>query len=179
MKLLPIILATVVSLNAFSQDLRDKFDFRLGVGVMNFPSERDGSSMLEYELNYQINTLLAASASLNLGREDGYSYHQWNLNLFVTPFKKKQWQTLRLGMGIASHKATRSIEIFTSFYSTNYIHNQTIYIPYKETVLGHNIILEKTFPIREKWLLGIKAFTQFYWNRDLNYGFLAKVGRRF
>ena len=41
---------------------------------------------------------------------------------------------------------------------------------------GYNLIIEGTFLITERFLLGVKLFTQPYHNGDINSGALVKVG---
>jgi hypothetical protein len=48
----------------------------------------------------------------------------------------------------------------------------------KRTSSGINIIIEDTYSISEKYLLGLKLFTQPYFNGDLNSGILLKFGMK-
>ena len=46
----------------------------------------------------------------------------------------------------------------------------------KRTSFGWNIIIEDTYTIAGKFLVGVKAFTQPYMNGDINSGFIGKMG---
>ncbi len=48
----------------------------------------------------------------------------------------------------------------------------------KRNSLGYNIIIENSYLLTDKYLLGLKLFTQSYNNGDINSGVMLKFGLR-
>ncbi len=108
------------------------------------------------------------------------SFLQGNINLFISPFRNNRKNDLRIGAGISLYNIA---EAYVQGYRSVHEEWQPVYGEElatweydKRTSFGWNIIVEDTYTIKEKFLIGIKAFTQPYLNGDINSGFMGKVG---
>ena len=108
------------------------------------------------------------------------TFLQGNMNIFISPFRNNRMNDLRIGAGISVYNMA---EAYVQAYSSVPEDWKPVYGDYfvfweddKRTSFGWNIIIEDTFTIKEKFLIGVKAFTQPYMNGDINSGFMGKVG---
>ncbi len=108
------------------------------------------------------------------------SFLQGNINLFISPFRNNRKNDLRIGGGISVYNISES---FINGYFSVPEEYKWLYGDYfvtweydKRTSFGWNIIIEDTYTIAGKFLVGVKAFTQPYMNGDINSGFMGKVG---
>jgi hypothetical protein len=134
-------------------------------------------------LNYQLNPYFTTSASLKYGNamnEEEYGmavYRQGNINLFLSPFKNTVKNDFRIGTGISFYKVSEAH--YGLFTSTDGLLWQPVVSTmrfYTRHSLGYNLIIENTYTIKKKILIGAKAFIQPYNNGDMNAGILLKLG---
>ena len=172
-----ILLIAAIQLNA--QDIQRKFDVRFGIGISLLGTGDMTTINFENEINYKINHYFTGSFSLNYGTGNSglyetSTYFQGNLNIFISPFKNSRRNDFRIGTGLSIMNITDSyfIENFnieSGLTSTYYLDKRNSY--------GINIIIENTFSITERLLIGLKLFTQPYIsNGDINSGILFKLG---
>lgn len=154
------------TLQVLGQKNIDKFDLRLGIGISLLGSGDMLTFNYENELNYQLNQYFTGALSVNLGRSNlgvgnSASFTQGNLNIFISPFKNSKQIDFRIGTGIT------------------YYHVSDIDFNYdfdKRNAIGFNIVIENTYLFANKWLAGLKLFTQPYANGDINTGVMLKLG---
>jgi len=181
MKKIAILLILVVSItNAFSQDgNKPSIDVRFGIGISLLGTGDMQTTMFENEINYKISNFFAASCNIAYGKSDkgvsiSASFIQMNLNTYISPFKNNKKNNFRIGAGISRYTAS-------DVSSTgDLVENGEIVGPFNEfekrVSIGLNIIIENTYDITEKLMVGGKLFTQPYINGDLNSGILVKFG---
>lgn len=155
-------------LQVSGQEMMNKFDLRLGAGISLLGSGDMLTFNYENELNYQLNQYFTGALSVNLGRSNlgvgqSASFTQGNLNIFISPFKNSKQIDFRLGTGITYYHV--------SDVDFNYEFD-------KRNAIGFNIIIENTYLFTDKWLAGLKLFTQPYANGDINTGVVLKLGMK-
>jgi len=164
-----ILLVTAIQINA--QDIQKKIDVRFGVGVSLLGTGDMTTINFENEVNYKLNKNFATSLTLNYGKSisgiyQSSSYIQGNVNIFFSPFKNSRKNDFRIGTGFSI------MNISDSCYweqSSPYHYN-------KRNSSGFNIIIEDTYLVTKKMLIGLKLFNQPYLNGDINSGILLKCG---
>ncbi|MEM8526311.1 MAG: hypothetical protein AAGG68_16840 [Bacteroidota bacterium] len=164
---------------ANAQEISSQFDYRLGTGISLLGTGDMRTLMVENELNYKFNWYLATSVSLayaksNSGVFEASSFFQGNLNFYLSPFKNDGKGDFRIGAGLSTYDVSDT-RIFRTENSPEGFFVEYAYD--ERQAVGANILLEYTRTLGEKWLLGIKSFTQPYFNGDINSGILLKVGR--
>lgn len=167
MKKLLLGIAILFSFNASAQKSAPRFDFRFGAGVSLQGTGDMNNLMFENELNYLPNKYLAASLSVGFGRSyigisQTSSFTQGNFNVYVSPLKNNRKNDFRLGTGIGY--------LDISDVSQNVFEERNS--------IGFNAIIENTYTVNTRFLIGLRLFTQPYDNGDINSGVLAKVGLR-
>ena len=179
MKKLIIAAAILLSMDANAQRVQPRFDFRFGVGTSFLSTGDIATTMLENELNYFINNFLATSISIGYGRSnegvfETASFFQGNLNIYLSPFKNNKRNDFRIGTGL-SYINVSDAYLVSADYSNGVVIDEDYKFD-KVNSIGMSIILENTYSIREKFLVGLKLFTQPYENGDMNSGVLVKLG---
>ena len=181
MKNLFLVVLLFVSIQLFSQEKPSRFDLRIGSGV-TFMSGGDVFSVgFENELNYKLNDYFTSSASIGytLGILEYVStIHSisGNLNMFLSPFKNIKKNDFRIGLGLSYMSQTDGKTIVHWYEGTPYAYYETERFMTNE--FGMNIILENTYAIKDKYLIGFKLFTQAYAHQS-NSGAYLKFGIRF
>jgi hypothetical protein len=173
------ILAAFLSLQAIGQENTNKLDLRLGTGVSLLGSGDMITFNFENELNVKINQYFSSSASINLGRSnygvsETASFVQGNLNVFFSPLKNNKRFDFRVGTGLSYYNISVAYE--SSQYWENGVLVDTDYEFDNRNSLGFNIIIENSYLITDKFLVGLKLFTQPYNNGDINSGVMLKFG---
>lgn len=138
------------------------------------------TTTFENELNYKFNQYFSTALSVNYGRSnDGVfvtaSYTQGNLNLFISPFKNTRTNDFRIGTGVSFYNVSDAY-LQSAQYGVNGELVNADYVFDVRSSFGYNIILENTYTIRNKFLIGLKLFTQPYFIGDINSGILIKAG---
>lgn len=175
-----LILASVllISLSVNAQKVHPWFDFRFGVGTSLLGSGDMRTVMFENEANCFINRFLATGISAGYGRSnqgvyESSSFIQGNANIFFSPFGNNKKNDFRIGTGLSFMNIS---DVYME--SSEYLNGSTLYMVYKfdnKNPFGVNIILEDTYSITEKLILGVKVFTQPY-TGNINSGILLKIG---
>jgi len=174
-----VIVLFVIATQLNAQDKQTKFDVKFGVGISLLGTGDMTTINFENETNYKISQYFSTSFTLNYGRSNSgvyetSSYIQGNLNIFISPFKNNRKNDFRIGTGFSI------MNISDSYYFLQEcgvgIEQTSPYHFDKRNSSGFNIIIEDTYSINEKYLIGLKLFTQPYFNGDLNSGVLLKFG---
>lgn len=178
MRSLLLILLLASSSSLFSQH----FDLRFGVGRSLMGNGDMRTLVLENELNYFVNDLFSASASVAYGRSDkgvwlSASFIQGNANVFLSPFKNTHQHDLRVGGGLSVYRVsdTRITSTRLDINTGELLEEYAFEI--RESA-GFNLVAEYTFSFSHRFLVGLKAFGQVYENGDSNEGLMVKTGLR-
>lgn len=172
-----ILFIIVTQLNA--QDANKKLDFKFGVGKSLLGTGDMRTINFENEINYKINNYFSSSFTLNFGYSDygvfkTSTYFQGNLNVFISPFKNNKKNDFRIGTGLSI------MNVFDSYYIPHddgvVLNQSSAYYFDKRNSSGLNIIIEDTYSFKGKYLIGLKLYSQPYFNGDLNTGILLKIG---
>jgi hypothetical protein len=162
-----------------AQDKPKKFDIRFGIGISLLGTGDMTTINFENEINYKFSQYFSTSFSLNFGRSNSgvfetSSYIQGNLNIFVSPFRNNKKNDFRVGSGFSimnisdSYYFEPDCNVGTEQLSPYHFNRRNSY--------GFNIIIEDTYSINDRFLIGLKLFTQPYTNGDINSGILLKLG---
>jgi hypothetical protein len=182
MKQIALLILTFFCLNeTVAQDSWSKTDIRLGIGTSLLGSGDMRTLMLENEFNQQLSPLLAASLGLGIARSNSgvfetASFFQTNANIYLSPFKNDRRNDFRIGTGLSYYWASDAFVQSRQFDAGQVISENVIFD--QRNSLGVNIIIENTYLISEKFLLGLKLLSQPYFNGDINSGVLLKFGFR-
>ena len=84
---------------------------------------------------------------------------------------------IRIGAGLSLIDVSYAAAVSKSYDSNGNL-TGTNYEFYKRDSFGINFILENSYDISHKFLIGLKLFTQPYFNGDINSGILLKTGLR-
>lgn len=170
------------ALSAFSQD--SKLNVQIGSGAAFLGSGDIFAGVLEGEANYKLNRFLTSSFGIHsaYGYENyeyfAYEYKrratyvQSNLNVLLSPFGNDKTVDFKIGTGVSFNNVwdkRRDIIYGTNVFILLSSHT------YRNS-LGVNMIMETTFKLNDKLLLGLKGFIQPYYNGDINSGVLLKFG---
>ena len=188
MKLLIIALFLFFTVQAFAQGTIGKFDIRLGVGRTLLGSGDIITSSVENEINYKLNPYFSSAIGFNFGRgtngspRTAASYLVGNLTLFVSTFRNRGRNDFRIVTSLTYYTVADSYKLYST--SFEYVDRQGRLVIDERTVfeirqsLGFNAVIENTYSFGKRFLLGLKLFTQPYFNGDINSGVLLKIGTR-
>lgn len=156
-----LVLSSIFVMNAQTGD-RD-IDLRFGLGTSNFKNGNNLLLLSEYELNAKLTDYFTIAPSIILNHDSDSDFElpdffQANLNAFVSPFRNNRRNDFRMGSGLSFYRLNKGAS-----YATR-------------SAFGLNLILENTYMINDRFVIGIKAFIQPYLNKDINYGILLKAG---
>ena len=178
-KTIALISFIFITLQVIAQENNNKLDLRLGTGVSLLGSGDMTTFNYENELNLRLNQYFTSSISINFGRSNNgvsktASFVQGNINIFVSPFKNIKRFDFRLGTGLTYYNISYVYES-----SRQYENGILVDVDYEfdnHKALGFNIIIENTYLLTDKFLVGVKLFTQPYINGDINSGIMLKFG---
>jgi len=175
-KLFLLIFTISCFFTVMGQTLSNQCDLRVGIGASNLGTGDLPTMNYENEFNYKLNQYFTSAASINLGRSSfersqTASFTQLNANIFLSPFKNNRRFDFRLGTGITFYN------ISNAYNAAVYANNQDYSIE-KYNAFGFNMIIENTFSLKERLLMGFKLFAQPYTNGDINTGLMLKTGLR-
>jgi len=182
MKKILVIILLVIATQLNAQEKQQKFDIRFGVGISLLGTGDMTTINFENEVNYKFNQYFSTSFSLNYGKSiagiyETSSYIQGNLNIFISPFKNSRRNDFRIGTGFSI------MNVSDSYYFAQEcavgIEQSSPYHYDKRNSSGFNIIIEDTYSVTDRFLIGLKLFTQPYTNGDINSGILLKCGLKF
>jgi hypothetical protein len=174
-----VIIALLFSQIVISQKSSNKFDIRLGTGISLLGSGDINVSIIENELNMKLNSYFATSLSINYGKNRNNdnrtaSFIEGNFNLLLSPFKNTNKNDFRIGTGITFYNITDSHKI--SSLCENGVLVKDVYQFDTRSSLGYNVSIENSYWFTDKFLVGVKVFTQPFINGDINTGVLLKFG---
>jgi len=178
-KNLLIVFFLIGSFQLSAQLSEKKFDLRIGAGSTLLGSGDMVTFTYENELNYRLTPYFTSGLSFAFGKSnygvfETSSYIQGNLSFFLSPFKNNCYNDFRLGLGISVNNVT------DAYVQSEYYENGVIvdvdHVIEKRNAFGYNIIIEDSYRFSEKFLIGLKLFTQPYINGDINSGALIKFG---
>ncbi len=136
---------------------------------------------LENGLQYRLNESFSAAVDLHYGKSDfgvyvSSSFVQGNLNVLWSPFSQLKKHDVKLGFGFSYMNVSDFYEASDEWID-GYI-DRNNYAFDKRNSFGYNIILRYDYLLTEKYLLGLKLFTQNYFNGDISTGGLLRFGIR-
>jgi len=177
MKKLVLLVLIILSIQLKAQEQPNKFDIRFGVGTSLLGSGDVITLNFENEVNYDISQYFASSFTLNYGRSNKNtdypkSYIQLNLNIFISPFKNSKKNDFRIGTGFSYMNIS---EGYPDYGGCGTPPVPEPVSPLNNTI-GINFIIEDTYLISERFLIGLKLFSQSYNSGDINSGILLKFG---
>lgn len=173
------LLAIFFSIEAVGQVNARRVDVRLGAGHSLLGTGDMRTFNYENELNIKLNNYFTSSVSINLGRSnygdfETASFTQGNLNFFISPFKNTRRFDFRVGTGVTYYNITDAYVAWQSW--KNGVLVETKYEFDNRNSIGYNVILEGSYLMTNRFLIGLKAFTQPYQNGDINSGVMLKLG---
>ena len=180
-----IIALITFSTGLFGQEKPNRLDVRFGPGYSVLGTGDMRAFNFENELNYKLNPYFTGSASINLGRSnhgvlENASFVQGNVNLFISPFRNDRKFDFRIGGGLTHYNISETF--LDTDYSLDTYNQSVMYIPKyefnKRNAWGCNAILESSYWLTNSFLIGLKLFTQPYFNGDINSGITVKTGIR-
>lgn len=156
-----------------------RFDVRCGVGSSLLGTGDMRTFMFETELNYRLNNYLATSGNIALGNSNRgvfkqTSFTQGNLNLFISPFKNVNRNDLRIGGGISTYHVNDACQSSATFLNGVLIDSEHVFD--SRYSVGGNIVIENTYLITPRILIGAKIFAQRYLSGDSNVGWQLRLG---
>ncbi|WP_282782000.1 hypothetical protein [Phaeodactylibacter xiamenensis] len=154
-------------------------DLRFGVGGSFLGSGDMRAIMLENEANLKLNRYFALSGGLGFGTSndgalDQASFLQLNANVYVSPFRNTGRNDFRLGTGLSWYTVSESYNALSISHTGEIVDSKLQ--SDQRNALGFSLIIENTYSVTERLLVGLKAFTQPYQNGDINSGILLKFG---
>lgn len=182
MQKLTLVILTFLCLNSLNaQNATSDTDLRAGTGLALLGSGDMWAHQLDVEFNQTFSPLFTYGFSAALGRSNSgvyetASFFQTNANIFLSPFRNDRQNDFRIGTGL-SYNWVSDAFIQSRQFDQGQVVSETIIFDQRNT-LGVNIIIENTFSISEQLLLGLKLFSQPYFNGDINSGVLLKFGVR-
>ena len=178
-----VLLTTLMFLGIIckAQESASKLDVRLSFGTSLLGTGDMQTLMIENELNLKLSKYWAVSGGLayaksNNGVFEQASFIQANTNIYISPFKNDGNNDFRLGTGLSWYGVS---DVHLS--SATYKNDQFFYKEYKfdnRKSIGLNVIIEHTYLLTAKSMIGIKLFSQPYQNGDINSGILLKFGAK-
>lgn len=177
--LLSIVMFLVIVCKA--QKTPSKIDVRFGFGTSLLGSGDMHTLMFENELNLKLSKYWTVGGGLgfaksNKGVFEQASFIQANSNIYISPLKNNGKNDFRLGTGLSWYTVS---DVYLS--SARYQNGQLISSGYEfdnRKSIGLNVIIENTYLLSAKYMIGIKLFTQPYQNGDINSGILLKFGTK-
>jgi hypothetical protein len=177
--IISVLIFITIAMAGFSQQSSSRLDLRTGIGTSFLGTGDMLTIMFENELNFQFSKYFTTAGGFgfakgNMGVIERVSFIQANGNLYFSPFQNIHSFDLRIGTGVSWYWIS---DVYKS--SATYHDGQLIELEYtfdKRNSIGFNAILEGSYSISKKFLLGLKIFIQPYLNGDINSGVMLKFG---
>ncbi|WPP47976.1 hypothetical protein [Catalinimonas niigatensis] len=174
-----VLMVFFITLPSAYAQIDSRADVRFGVARTILGTGDIITTTFETELNYKINSYFTTAFSINYGIGDEQtfgtaSYIQGNTNVFMSPFRNTKLLDFRIGGGLSYYIVTDVIAQNVGCGSFGCIAGEYDYARRRE--FGYNVITEIAYQIDEKFLLGLKLYTQPYFNGDINSGLMVKFG---
>ena len=169
-----------MAITAKTQNSESKLDLRFGIGRALLGTGDMRAIMFENELNLNLNEYFVLGGGLGFGKSDygvfdQASFIQVNTNIYYSPFRNNRKNDFRIGTGLSWYSVS-DVNII-SFYINGQRYDSDVELDSRNSI-GYNVILENTYSITEKMMLGLKVFFQAYQSSDVNSGVLLKIGVR-
>lgn len=174
-----LLIILIIPFQLMAQQGESQTDFRFGSGL-SFLGTGDMITLnVENEVNYTMSQIFTGSASLNYGHSNfgvykSASFLQGNLNFFLAPFGNISRNVFRIGTGLSYYRVT-DVQKNTLVCGVGQTAEEVTSYETRDA-LGYNVIIENTYAITDRFLIGLKFFTQPYLNGDINSGVLIKGG---
>lgn len=171
------VLSAAISTNAQIEGKR--IDIRFGLGASLLGTGDVVVDMYEAELNRKFSRYFtfAVTSAFGKGGEGEFNtsaFVQSNVNAFISPFRNNRRNDFSIGVGLSFFDVSGTYLQWAS-YENGILKDYEIATSKRQT-FGGNLIIENTYSVTERFLLGIKVFTQPYINGDINSGILLKFG---
>lgn len=163
----------------YNQNTQTRADVRMGIGISYHGIFNLNPMILfENELNYFLNNKFSSSVNLNFAKGgnnsgEAASFIQGNMNVFLSPFRNSRRNDFRIGIGLSYYSLSYSL-----FSDAGNSYDQRDYENWNEKSIGLNVIMENTYSISSKSLIGIKFIRQWYANNYRHFAILLKYGFR-
>jgi len=167
------------SLHVIAQQENSNLNFRFGSGLSLLGTGDMIALNVENEVNYSLSQTFTGAASLtygysNFGVYKSASFLQGNLNFFLAPFGNTSRNVFRVGTGLSYYRVT-DVQKYTLVCGVGQTAGEVTSYETRDA-FGYNAIIENTYAITDRFLIGLKLFTQPYMNGDINSGVLIKGG---
>lgn len=169
-------LGSLISQNA------PKHEFRIGMGTALLGTGDMRCLALENEYNYRLNPYFRVGLGIQAGNsENGVFIHsnlrQVGLNLHFSPFKNTGKNDFRIGTGLNYYRVY-NVYASSTIYQNGVIIGETIVRGHEKSAgLAINLEYSRMFHSNLSW--GIKAYSNPYFNGDIQSGILLKAGLLF
>jgi hypothetical protein len=178
MKKLILISLLICSIGIYAQEKFSRFSYTFGTGASLLGTGDMIVLYVENEVDYKFNTHLSGAININYatsgwGVNEHASLIQEQVIAFLTPFKAKEINGFKLGIGITMSQLSNVYESGSTYSGTTLI-NRT-YGYFKESSSSLILIIEDDYEITDRYLMGFKLFAQ----ADATYGMLVKTGIKF
>lgn len=154
-------------------------DLKFGLGYALAGTGDMRVVMFENELTKKWHRLFSNSLALNFGYSnngvnENTTVVQANLNLFLSPFGNDKRNNFKIGGGL-SYAFTNDVRIIAERFENGVSVDRDTQID-ERRALGANAILENETMVGKRYLIGLKAIVQPYFNGDITSGFFVKFG---
>jgi len=156
-------------------------DIRMGIGTSLLGSGDMQTIMVDNEINVGLNQLFTVGAGLGFGKSDDgvfeqASFLQINANVYFSPWRNTRRNDFRIGTGLTWYNVSDVYRSSSSFLNGELVSSE--HVLDTRSSFGYNIVLENTYLVTDRFLLGDKLFTQPYFNGDINSGGMLRLGLR-
>lgn len=150
----------IYTLSGNAQEGDRDIDLRAGLSFLKLKEGNVFLAPVELELNAKLSDYfsIAPSVAFNINDKtpsNSEKIFQANLNAFVSPFQNNRRNDFRVGSGLSFYK-----------YSE----------PAVRSAFGVNLIIEDSYMINDRFFIGVKAFIQPYFNKQISSGISLKAG---
>jgi hypothetical protein len=156
-----------------------RHEFRLGFGPSLLGTGDMRCLAIENEYNYRLNSYFKIAAAVQVGSsENGVFIHsnfrQAGLNLYLSPFKNTGKGDFRIGTGLNYYRAYNVYAGSTTIVN-GVIVDETIVRGWEKSA-GVAIQMEYSRMVTSALSLGLKAYSNPYFNGDIQSGILLRAG---
>jgi hypothetical protein len=104
------------------------------------------------------------------------SYFQGDLGIYISPFSNIKRNDFRIGTGLSLMNISNYYQRL-AIYQNNILIRSEYQADLKNT-LGYTMIIEDSYLINDKFIVGLKIFIHPYFDGDINSGLLLKLGMK-
>lgn len=148
---------------SFAQTKKSNVDLRFGVGTSLLGTGDMQTLMFENEVNVKLNRFIALGGGIAYAKSDNgvfetASFTQLNTNVYFSPFKNEKRNDFRVGTGLSWY-AVSDAHLQFLYYTPNSDVVREEYEFDNRNSFGFNVLLENTYTLSDRYLIGLKAFT--------------------